>query len=154
MNRNEECTNYNKMVDMVYDLCALAGNTPEAIETRDRIMDCLTVKYSQPLMDRLELEEKYNIPDLKYLVKCIQAHDEYGEIEEQLGCPLLKVAIEATKNGIYAKDPLDENKLNYIPTVVLLYMENEWYLSNGCGNFRSNVKYYKELFWLKADRSE
>lgn len=55
--------------------------------------------------------------------------------------------------GIYVKDQLDENKLNYIPFVDLTKIESEWYLSN-YDDFCVNIKDYKKLFWLKADRSE
>ena len=64
-----------------------------------------------------------------------------------------EVVKKALKNGIYAKDPLDENKLNYIPAVALSNVGDEWYLSNHC-DFCVNVRDYKELFWLKKDKSE
>lgn len=59
----------------------------------------------------------------------------------------------ALKNGIYAKNQLNEDKLNYIQAIALSNVENEWYLSNHC-DFCVNIRDYKELFWLKEDKSE
>ena len=93
----------------------------------DTLFNLFTTKYSEPLYNILELQE-------------------------QLGCPL-EVVFKALKEGIYAKDPLDENKLNYIPTVALSNVGTEWYLTNHC-DFCVNVRDYKELFWLREDKSE
>lgn len=84
--------------------------------------------------------------------------DKYKEhmiLEEQVSCPLdaLFVGIKAVKNGIYAIDLPNENKIKYIPTLTLSNVGTEWYLSNHC-DFCVNVRDYKELFWFKEDKSE
>jgi len=85
----------------------------------------------------------------------LDKYKEYMILEEQLKCPLdvLFVGIKAVKNGIYAIDLPNENKIKYIPTLTLSNIETEWYLSNHC-DFCVNVKGYKDVFWFKDDRSE
>jgi hypothetical protein len=74
------------------------------------------------------------------------------DLEEEIGCPL-EVVREALKYGIYFKDLIKDYKLIYIPAVTLTSINTEWYLSNQI-NICLNVKDYKVLWWLKADKSE
>ena len=108
-------------------------------------------------MSRLTIKTKrdvefYITDDTKCMSnKYINKLGKLEDLEEELGCPL-DVLHKALKDGIYAKDPLDENKLKYILIVALSNGDSEWHLSNHC--FCVNVRDYKELFWLKEDKSE
>jgi len=121
------CDYYNEIVYKVNQLTEMCGNTDEAIKLRDDIEDMFTVKFSEPL-------------------------DEVSDLQEQIDCPF-EVVVKAISNGIYVKDSLKENKINYIPTVTLSKVGTEFYLSNHC-DFCVNVRDYKTLFWLKKDQSE
>jgi len=108
------------------------------------------IQYDDFYQQTFESSKEYKIlvDELNYAEKC-------HNLEEQLGCPLevLFVGIKAVKNGIYAKDLPNENKLKYIPTLTLSNIGTEWYLSNHC-DFCVNVRDYKTLYWLKEDKSE
>ena len=98
-----------------------------------------------------EYVEKLGI-DINGLSDITDYIGEKEDLEEQIECPLVILG-KALKNGIYAINLFDKNKINYIPAVTLSNCGTEWYLSDHLG-FCINVKDYKELFWLKEDKSE
>lgn len=96
-----------------------------------------------------DLMEKYNIPDLDYLERCIIAHDKYGELGEQLKYPLDKLL---ETNEIYVLDMDDKLKkrkiigLNFKEKLIYFWMDF-------CPMYLS-FNEYKSMYWLKEDRSE
>lgn len=122
-----------------YDLdnCTCLGNyVPSTC-----IPDCI-----DKLGEIEDLMEKYNILDLEYLERCIIDHDKYGELGEQLGCPL-DVYVKATINGIIVDGEWFSVKI---------HKDNNGYyfaLSNGSA-FPFYLSSYKKTWWLKKDKSE
>ena len=110
-----------------------------------------------------DLMEKYNVPDLNYLERCIITHDKYGELYEKcLG--ILDVVIEALENdfwfinkaggfvnsGCYMRPLLDLNGKRFL---IQEYVDNAggcWYVDYMYIYFKD----YKKTWFLKQDRSE
>jgi hypothetical protein len=81
---------------------------------------------------------------------CVVKLGKLEDLEEQLGCPL-EVVIKALKIGIFAKDLPSEKIVKWY--VRLSNVETEWYLSDD-NKMCINLKGYKNIWWLKKDKSE
>lgn len=101
-----------------------------------------------------DLMEKYAIESVEYLEQCIKRSDKYGELAEQIGCPL-----EVYAQLKYDTPIFDQNgdkwfieaisRTNVIHAVKInhekkIHFEDKWF----------NVSDYKKTWWLKEDRSE
>ncbi len=106
-----------------------------------------------------DLLEKYAIPDLEYLEKCIRYHDKYGELEEQLGCPLDVLGKALIQNCFYDvygnKIETDIGYINQEGTTGIVMSIQEWENGNYCGeDWTMYLKDYKKTWWLREDKSE
>lgn len=101
-----------------------------------------------------DLLEKYGIPDLEYLGKCIQDHDKYGELGEQIGCPLEIVLKLLNQNKLYYQfyDELQE----WTSIKVDLRKRVVWYCKQVGGHYACSqpLSNYGKTFWLRKDKSE
>lgn len=101
-----------------------------------------------------DLLEKYGIPDLEYLEKCIQDHDKYGELGEQIGCPLEIVLKLLNQNKLYYQfyDELQE----WTSIKVDLRKKVVWYCKQVGGHYALSQPLcnYGKTFWLRKDKSE
>ena len=106
------------------------------------------------------LLEKYGIPSLKYLEKCIIDHDKYGELGEQIGCPLEVVITPYFKRG--KLEVFYRGKMREVIRVVAFeeatrpYMD-VFYRDNEKEQFKVRTIWlddYKKTWWLREDRSE
>ena len=109
------------------------------------------IKLVQELGKYEDLMEKYNIPNIEYLERCIIDHDKYGELTEQLGCPL-DVVFKAMTSEIYY-DTLSGTGIDVQPFLVVnedgmfvfdTFDETDYIFLND----------YKQTWWLKEDKSE
>ena len=71
-----------------------------------------------------KLMDKYTIPDIKYLEKCIIDHDKYGELNERVGCPLNIFIKLLTKQTCYFK-LFDEDTYKIKGVVDMRYIDLE-----------------------------
>lgn len=117
-----------------------------------------------------DLLEKYGISDsvnFDYLEKCIQDHDKYGELQEQIGCPLEVVWWLMQDKPILVLNPIDkslqeiEHPLNfYNPTYQTFDITCDFFETTykkriwTTGGVVLPLKDYKKNFWLRKDKSE
>ena len=93
-----------------------------------------------------EILEKYNIPNIEYLERCIIDYDKYGELGEQIGCPLdVYVKLHNIAN-IYNRYG-EQYKIKKVQGSVVIVIENSELVY-------IPLKDYKKTWWLKKDKSE
>lgn len=96
-----------------------------------------------------DLLEKYGIPSLEYLEKCIIDHDKYGELGEQIGCPLeVFVKIIIGRNDLIY-DKLGEGYIVRVVTEKCITADKK-----NIGSYVFEISDYKKTWWLRKDQCE
>lgn len=125
-----------------YDLdnCSCLGN----YRPSTCIPDCI-----DKLGEIEDLLEKYNVHNVEYLERCIVDHDKYGELQEQLGCPLDVYVKLITKKVITIYDKSGERCMinNIDGNIINVFKKFK-------GSYTLKVNHYKQDWFLKEDRSE
>ena len=101
-------------------------------------------------LNRLEdLMEKYAIESIDYLEQCIKRSDKYGELEEEIGCPI-EVRCKITNDlSIYDKEGNRWIISQIEETYIDAYSSKDNYYT-----MIFPYKDYQKSWWLKEDRSE
>ncbi len=140
------CDYYNEIVYKINQLTEMCGNADEAIKLRDDIFDMFTVKFSEPLDDITELQEKLGCPVDVFLGlathNITEIYIEYDDFSGNYASPYCtdEDIVVAYVAGIY-----DNNEINGLS-------KPEWKIETNMGTFP--LSDYKKHFWLKKDKSE
>jgi len=152
------------MSRLTYELGHKGSGSYEPIQNKDMPVNNYIACVNK--LGHLEdLLEKYGIPNLEYLEKCIIDHDKYGELGEKIGCPLEALA-KLMLNGFYYEYPEYDDNDEPTGKMEMVYdsCTGITYLVMGCDkniyidvrNLEEPLKLsdYGKTFWLRMDKSE
>ena len=112
------------------------------------VVDEDTLKQIYVKLGKIEnVMKDHAIESIDYLEECIKRSDRYGELEEQIGCPI-DVFFRALNEGIYNEGMKHFNIEHYFAD------RNSFDIHYNHSVLVFKVSDYKKTWWLKADRSE